>query len=165
MAGGAARLGREPFAPDLARLPFRRRWRWLFDRRQSPRARRAQEYQSYLSSWTTSSAWPDEKADVAHSPLGFKSKTDPTGAIDQPVNPMKKLISAGATFVARSHATQVNHMIEMMERAFDHQGFSVVEILSECVEFSPGVFDPANPAQGRGLQRHPGKEVGQHARG
>src|SRR6266487_3894504 len=29
------------------------------------------------------------------SPIGFKSKTDPTGAIDQPVNPMKKLISAG----------------------------------------------------------------------
>ncbi len=27
------------------------------------------------------------------SPIGFKSKTDPTGAIDQPVNPMKKLIS------------------------------------------------------------------------
>jgi len=23
------------------------------------------------------------------SPIGFKSKTDPTGAIDQPVNPMK----------------------------------------------------------------------------
>ena len=41
------------------------------------------------------------------SPIGFKSKTDPTGAIDQPINPMKKLISAGATFVARTHATQV----------------------------------------------------------
>ena len=82
------------------------------------------------------------------SPIGFKSKTDPTGAIDHPVNPMKKLISAGATFVARSHATQVNHMIAMMERAFDHEGFSVVEILSECVEFYPGVFDPANPRKG-----------------
>src|SRR5206468_1480877 len=28
------------------------------------------------------------------SPIGFKSKTDPTGAIDMPVNPMKQLISA-----------------------------------------------------------------------
>src|SRR6266404_2726916 len=34
------------------------------------------------------------------SPIGFKSKTDPTGAIDMPVNPMKQLISAGATFIA-----------------------------------------------------------------
>src|ERR1700730_16627932 len=40
------------------------------------------------------------------SPIGFKSKTDPTGASDMPVNPMKQLISAGATFIARTHATQ-----------------------------------------------------------
>jgi 2-oxoglutarate/2-oxoacid ferredoxin oxidoreductase subunit beta len=82
------------------------------------------------------------------SPIGYKSKTDPQGAIDQPVNPIKKLIAAGATFVARSHAAQVNHMIQMMERAFDHHGFSVVEVLSECVEFYPGAFDPANPRKG-----------------
>jgi 2-oxoglutarate ferredoxin oxidoreductase subunit beta len=33
----------------------------------------------------------------------------------------------------------------MIERAHDHDGFSVVEILSECVEFFPGAFDAANP--------------------
>jgi len=82
------------------------------------------------------------------SPLGFKSKTDPTGAIDRPVNPIKKLISAGATFIARTHSTQVNHMIQMMERAMDHNGFSVVEVLSECVEFFPGAFDSSNPRKG-----------------
>src|SRR5207244_7583445 len=79
------------------------------------------------------------------SPIGFKSKTDPTGAIDMPVNPMKQLISAGATFIARTHATQVNHMIQMIERAMDHPGFSAIECLSECVEFYPDVFDPADP--------------------
>ena len=82
------------------------------------------------------------------SPIGFKSKTDPQGAIDQPVNPMKKLVTSGATFVARTHASQVNHMIQMIERAMDHQGFSVIECLSECVEFFPGAFDPANPRKG-----------------
>ncbi|MFZ4777707.1 MAG: thiamine pyrophosphate-dependent enzyme [Terrimicrobiaceae bacterium] len=86
------------------------------------------------------------------SPIGFKSKTDPNGAVDRPVNPMKKLITAGATFVARSHATQVNHMITMMERAMDHPGFSVVEILSECVEFFPGAFDAGNPRKGGAFQ-------------
>ena len=39
-------------------------------------------------------------------------------------------------------------MIQMIERAFDHQGFSVIECLSECVEFFPDVFDPANPKKG-----------------
>ena len=82
------------------------------------------------------------------SPIGFKSKTDPTGAIDQPVNPIKKVLSAGATFIARTHATQVNHMISMIERAMDHEGFSVIECLSECVEFYPGVFDAGNPRKG-----------------
>ena len=82
------------------------------------------------------------------SPLGFKSKTDPTGAIDQPVNPIKKLLTAGATFVARTHATQINHMIQMMERALAHDGFSVIECLSECVEFYPGAFDAGNPRKG-----------------
>ena len=82
------------------------------------------------------------------SPIGFKSKTDPTGAIDQPINPMRTLVNSGATFVARSHATQVNHMIEMMEKAARHDGFSVVEILSECVEFYEGAFDAANPRKG-----------------
>jgi 2-oxoglutarate ferredoxin oxidoreductase subunit beta len=82
------------------------------------------------------------------SPLGFKSKTDPTGAIDQPINPMRTLVNSGATFVARTHATQVNHMIEVMEKAARHDGFSVVEILSECVEFYEGAFDAGNPRKG-----------------
>jgi 2-oxoglutarate ferredoxin oxidoreductase subunit beta len=82
------------------------------------------------------------------SPIGYRSKTDPTGAIDQPVNPVKKLIASGATFVARTHATQVNHMIQMIERAMDHDGFSVIECLSECVEFYPGAFDAGNPRKG-----------------
>ncbi|MBM3865463.1 MAG: pyruvate ferredoxin oxidoreductase [Verrucomicrobia bacterium] len=82
------------------------------------------------------------------SPLGFKSKTDPWGALDQPINPMRTLLNCGATFVARSHATQVNHMTEMMLRAARHDGFSVVEILSECVEFFEGAFDAAVPRKG-----------------
>jgi len=82
------------------------------------------------------------------SPIGYRSKTDPTGAIDHPVNPIKKLIAAGATFVARTHAAQVNHMIQMIERAMDHDGFSVIECLSECIEFYPGAFDAGNPRKG-----------------
>jgi len=82
------------------------------------------------------------------SPIGFKSKTDPGGAKDRPINPIKKLLNSGATFVARSHATQVKHMVELYERAFAHRGFSVIEILSECVEFFPGAFDAGIPRKG-----------------
>ena len=66
------------------------------------------------------------------SPIGFQSKTDPTGAMDMPVNPMKKLVATGASFIARTHSTQVKHMTEMFRRAIAHPGFSVIEVLSEC---------------------------------
>ena len=82
------------------------------------------------------------------SPLGFKSKTDTWGAVDQPVNPMKQLIAAGASFVARATHTNPNHLLQMMEAAMDHDGFSVIECLSECVEFYQGAFDASNPRKG-----------------
>jgi len=82
------------------------------------------------------------------SPKGFKSKTDPTGAVDEPINPMRKLVYGGSTFVARTHAAQVKHMMEVFERAILHPGFSVVEVLSECVVFYPNVFDDGNPRKG-----------------
>jgi 2-oxoglutarate ferredoxin oxidoreductase subunit beta len=82
------------------------------------------------------------------SPLGFKSKTDTWGAVDHPINPMKQAIAAGATFVARTTSTNPNHVLQMMEAAFDHDGFSFVECLSECVEFYEGAFDASNPRKG-----------------
>jgi 2-oxoglutarate/2-oxoacid ferredoxin oxidoreductase subunit beta len=82
------------------------------------------------------------------SPIGFKSKTDIWGAVDQPINPMKQLVAAGASFVARTTATNPNHVLQMMEAAMDHDGFSVIECLSECIEFYEGAFDAANPRKG-----------------
>jgi 2-oxoglutarate ferredoxin oxidoreductase subunit beta len=82
------------------------------------------------------------------SPLGFKSKTDNWGAVDYPINPMKQAIAAGATFVARTTASNPAHVLQMMEAAMDHDGFSFIECLSECVEFYEGAFDGANPRKG-----------------
>jgi 2-oxoglutarate ferredoxin oxidoreductase subunit beta len=82
------------------------------------------------------------------SPIGFKSKTDPTGSIDRPINPMKQLLASGATFIARTHAAQVKHMVDTFERAILHDGFSVVECLSECIMFYEGSFNDSWPKKG-----------------
>lgn len=82
------------------------------------------------------------------SPIGFKSKTDIWGAIDQPINPIKQALAAGATFIARTTHTNPNHILQMMEAAMDHDGFSFIQCLSECVEFYPGAFDSSNPRKG-----------------
>ena len=82
------------------------------------------------------------------SPLGFKSKTDGWGSQDRPINPMKQAIAAGASFVARATATNLPHLLQMMELAMDHDGFSFIECLSESKEFYEGAFDAANPRKG-----------------
>jgi 2-oxoglutarate ferredoxin oxidoreductase subunit beta len=89
------------------------------------------------------------------SPVGFKSKTDVWGAVDRPINPIKQLIAAGATFVARATHSNPNHLLQMMEAAMDHDGFSVIECLSECVEFYPGAFDSSNPRKGGAFELVP----------
>lgn len=82
------------------------------------------------------------------SPVGFKSKTDGWGAVDHPINPGKQLIASGATFFARASSTNPKHLLAMMEAAMDHEGFSVIQCMSECVEFFEGAFDAANPRKG-----------------
>ena len=82
------------------------------------------------------------------SPIGFKSKTDMWGAVDQPINPLKQAIAAGATFVARTTHTNPKHLLAMMEAAMDHNGFGFIECLSECTEFYNGAFDASNPRKG-----------------
>ena len=61
---------------------------------------------------------------------------------------MTQAIAAGATFVARTTHTNPNHVLQVMEAAMDHDGFSFVECLSECVEFYEGAFDASNPRKG-----------------
>jgi 2-oxoglutarate ferredoxin oxidoreductase subunit beta len=36
----------------------------------------------------------------------------------------------------------------MMEAAMDHNGFSFIQCLSECIEFFPGSFDASIPRKG-----------------
>jgi 2-oxoglutarate ferredoxin oxidoreductase subunit beta len=82
------------------------------------------------------------------SPLGYKSKTDTWGAVDHPINPLKQALAAGATFVARTSSANPNHVLQTMEAALDHDGFSFIHCLSECVEFYEGAFDATNPRKG-----------------
>ena len=82
------------------------------------------------------------------SPLGAKTTTDTWGAVDQPINPVRQLLGAGATFVARASAANPAHLLQMMEAAHAHDGFSAIECLSECSHFNSGSFDAASPRAG-----------------
>ena len=82
------------------------------------------------------------------SPVGFRSKTDPWGSHVMPVNPARQIIGSGATFFARTSASNPKHMLAMMERMAAHEGFSALEVLSECPQFHKGAFDGASGGKG-----------------
>lgn len=71
----------------------------------------------------------------AVSPKGFKSKSTPFGSIEEPFNPLLLMLSAGATFVARSYAGDIAGTKRIMQAAIAHKGFSYVDIIQPCITF------------------------------
>lgn len=70
------------------------------------------------------------------SPLGFKSKSTPSGNPDNPLSPLTLAIASGATFVARVYTGEIEKVAEMIGKAADHKGLAVVDILQPCVTFN-----------------------------
>lgn len=69
------------------------------------------------------------------SPKGTKSKSTPFGSPEEPLNPLFVLLSAGATFVARSYALDIVGLKEIMKKAILHKGFAIVDIIQPCISF------------------------------
>ncbi len=72
---------------------------------------------------------------------GKVTKSTPAGSVDHPFNPVTLALGAGATFVARTVDSDRAHLTEVMTRAVQHRGASLVEIYQNCPIFNDGVFD------------------------
>lgn len=70
------------------------------------------------------------------SPRGYKSKSTPTGNLDEPLNPLLMALSAGATFVARAYSGDVPRLTDLIIQANRHKGFAVLQVLQPCVTFN-----------------------------
>src|SRR5713226_7042573 len=69
------------------------------------------------------------------SELGKKNKSSPFGSLDYPFNPLTLVLGAGATFVARTTANDMPHMMSVLKRS------AFVEIWQNCTVFNDGAFD------------------------
>ncbi len=69
------------------------------------------------------------------SDLGFVTKTTPEGAT-VPTNPMSLAIAAGATFVGRSFAGDIDHLTNLIKMGITHKGFALIDILQPCPTFN-----------------------------
>jgi 2-oxoglutarate/2-oxoacid ferredoxin oxidoreductase subunit beta len=67
---------------------------------------------------------------------GFKGPSMPEGNIEHPLNPLSLMLEAGASFVARGYAGDIDHLSELLAHAIMHEGFSIVDILQPSVVFN-----------------------------
>jgi len=74
--------------------------------------------------------------------FGIRATTAPFANIDYSFDVVELAKAAGATFVARTTGYHVKQMVDILQKAILHEGFSVVEILSQC----PTYFGRKNKA-------------------
>jgi len=68
--------------------------------------------------------------------LGMKTKSTPAGNAEQPLNPLRLALAAGASFVARGFSGDPVHLAELVKKALQHRGFALVDVFSPCVTYN-----------------------------
>ena len=74
------------------------------------------------------------------SEVGKRTKSTPTGSVDNPFNPIALALGAGATFVARSVDIFQPHLKATLKRAAEHKGTAYIEIYQNCNIFNDRAF-------------------------
>jgi 2-oxoglutarate ferredoxin oxidoreductase subunit beta len=68
-------------------------------------------------------------------PAGALSKTNPDGTVEPSFDACRLALGAGASFVGRGFTATPLELDDLIARAVEHQGFSFVEIFSDCPEY------------------------------
>ncbi|MEF8821658.1 MAG: thiamine pyrophosphate-dependent enzyme [Halovenus sp.] len=66
------------------------------------------------------------------SPKGHKSKTQPSGSAKDPVRPLTLSLASGASYIARTAATNPRQAQEILKEAIEHDGFAHIDFLTQC---------------------------------
>ena len=75
------------------------------------------------------------------SPTGIITKSSPQGSLDTPFNPVALALGSQAGFVARSIASDREHLAGVLRAAAAHRGAAFVEIYQNCPIFNDGAYD------------------------
>jgi 2-oxoglutarate ferredoxin oxidoreductase subunit beta len=68
--------------------------------------------------------------------MGQKTKSTPTGVIENPLDPIALALACGATYVARGFSGDVKQMADLIAGGVQHKGFAFVDALSPCVTYN-----------------------------
>lgn len=64
---------------------------------------------------------------------GRKTKSTPHGALQKEFNPLTNAIINHCSFVSRSYAGEIKHIKDLLVKSFNHDGFSLIDVLQPCV--------------------------------
>ncbi len=67
---------------------------------------------------------------------GQVTKAQPFGQPSEPFNPVAVAVAMGAGFVARGFTGEPEHLAGLIQQAFRHKGFSLVDVFQPCVTFN-----------------------------
>jgi len=67
---------------------------------------------------------------------GFVTPVQVSGVINEPFNPIAVALSLGATFIARAFAGDIDPTADIMKKAIEHRGYSLVDVFQPCVSFN-----------------------------
>jgi len=70
------------------------------------------------------------------SQLGFKTKVQTFGVINEPFNAVAVAISLNASFVARAFVGDIEETKEILKQAIHHKGYALIDLLCPCVTFN-----------------------------
>ncbi len=73
------------------------------------------------------------------SPLDMVTATTPYGNTAKPLNPCALALTYGATFISRVFSKNRRETSDIITKAISHKGFSLVHLISPCIEFNKTV--------------------------
>ncbi len=68
--------------------------------------------------------------------IGMQTPVQVFGVFENPVNPMALAVAMDAPFVARAFAGDIDKTKEIIKKAIQHKGFSLVDVFQPCVSFN-----------------------------
>lgn len=68
--------------------------------------------------------------------MGIKTKVQPRGVVNKPLNPLALAISQKCGFVARGWSGRIDHLAGLIQAGVTHRGFALIDILQPCVSFN-----------------------------
>lgn len=68
--------------------------------------------------------------------FGMKTSVQFWGVLNEPLNPLAMAIALNASFVGRTFSGDKDHFKKVVKTAIKHRGFSLVDVLQNCVTFN-----------------------------